>query len=66
MFSAEIFTKHEKKSLTRVMMSSYYIRIAKDKINLCIHTVSSGSSLDCFCLFIYSIVAINFVNGQRS
>ena len=48
-----------KKSLMRVL-SSYCIRIAKVKLNLCIHTVSSGSSLDCSCLLMYYIVSVNF------
>ena len=34
-----------KQSLTRVMISSYFIRKAKIKIYLCIRTVSSGSFL---------------------
>ena len=43
-------------------MSSYCIRIAKVKINI----VSAGSSLDCSCPLLYSIVSIHFVSGQRS
>ena len=70
MLSAEMFTQHAnvntKESLTRVMMSSYGIGIAKVKINLCIRTVSSGASLDCSCPTVYSIVSINFISGQRS
>ena len=42
------------------VMSSYCIRVVKVKLNLCIRTVSSGSFLDCFCLFMYSIVSVNF------
>ena len=53
-----------KKSLMSVM-SSCCIRIAKVKLNLCIRTVSSGSSLDCSCLFMYSMVSVN-LSGQRS
>ena len=48
------------------MISSYCIQIVKVKINLCIHTASSGSSLDCSYPFIYYIVSINFAMGQRS
>ena len=57
---------YTKNVFTRVMMSSYSIRIAKVKIKLCMRTVSSGSSLDCFCPFKYSIDSINFVSGQKS
>ena len=58
----KVYTK--KKSLMRVM-SSYCIRIAKVKLNLCIRTVSSGFSLDCSCLFMYSTSSVN-ISGQRS
>ena len=42
------------------VMSCYCTRIAKVKLNLCICIVSFGSSLDCSCLFTYSIVSVNF------
>ena len=46
------------------VMSSYCIRIAKNKLNLCIRTVSFGSSLDCSCLFMYSIVSVDFKRAK--
>ena len=70
MLSAEIFTQHAKrlykKVFTRVMMSYYCIQIAKVKINLCMRTISSGSSLNCSCPFIYSVESMHFVSGQKS
>ena len=46
------------------VMSSYCIRIAKNKLSLCIRTVSFGSSLDCSCLFMFSLVSVDFKRAK--
>ena len=74
MLSAETLSQHAKVNKKKVFNACYEILlhsskkgqgIGKVKLNLCIRTVSSGSSLDCSCLFMYSIVSVN-LSGQRS